>query len=365
MWMFLTALSTIGLVYAKGVPPQNTSFVIQNHIGLNFDSATCIICENVMTIVQKQVGDEVDLKEDGLKLAITGACAYVTLGNPFTLGLCSALSTKLVSYMVDDVSERTFKVKPKSNCRTVGMCPPCKAPTGKFVLAKKPSLPLPWDTHNKHMHKQMVKKYTDDIAKKKKTMHIQHMRELALNPARQKTLLGDAKCYGCKSLLGILANDERINDAKQSGKSAVVEGVKSACKVYAKSYPFGSMLCDIMADKMVGGLADDLLKKTEIHPAETCRKIDMCPPCNGKCPDEDEFENTKKAADKGHTKIPDVDDSCVETPPPIAAKSCQDNYPDRCKKGEGSCDDSVYKRMMRMECVFTCICSWLPWGLGK
>jgi hypothetical protein len=116
---------------------------------------------------------------------------------------------------------------------------------------------------------------------------------------------------------------------------------------------------------VVGNLADSILKDAEVKPTENCRSVGVCPKCTSNCADEAEIDQTKEAAKKGHTTLPSVDDSCSEPLPAVVSKGCEDSYPENCKKGEGSCYDTVYKRMMRMECVFTCICSWLPWGLGK
>lgn len=70
MWSALLALTMVALAHAKVAPHLNMTNLPHQRLDLKFDGMTCTMCERVMTVVQKQIGDEVDLKEEGLKLAI-------------------------------------------------------------------------------------------------------------------------------------------------------------------------------------------------------------------------------------------------------------------------------------------------------
>lgn len=90
----------------------------------------------------------------------------------------------------------------------------------------------------------------------------------------------------------------------------LTELFQTTCKSYTSMIILANTLCDYFADNVVGSMADSIMKDAQVKPAENCRSVGACPQCNGKCPDEEEMEQTKEAAKKGHTPIPPVDDGC-------------------------------------------------------
>jgi len=327
-----------------------------------FDDLSCSTCEGVMNVVSKQIpnaaklGGE-DFGKNALNLAIKGACAYYTLGVPPALALCTAMTSKLADYLTEDISRRTLSIMPKSNCRSIGVCPPCKSDSKKLVMVqKKPNLPLPWDHHNKNQHKQMLAKFEADLVKKRKIHSQQVERKLAMAAAHQKFSTKTVTCYACKSILGMVGHN--ITDIRASGRNMLVNVVKQQCLSYVSGIPFSDNICEKMAQASIGKLADEIMGKNEIVPGPNCRAISMCDPCpaGGKCEDEEEVEKGKKAKE---TPLPNEDDTCNE-PPLTTGLPCTDNYPADCKVGNTTCETSVYIRMMRRECMFTCVCTWLP-----
>jgi len=368
LWRFLLVLMAVGRTVAlpkdiaHNLAPARQRFSLFNNMG-------CTTCEEVMSIVAKQLPNAADVKSVSnttLKLAITGACTYYTLAIPLATPLCKILSDRVAEFMIDDVLGRTYSINPKSNCRSVGLCPPCNVDRKRIVMAQKslPNLPLPWDTHNKHMHAKMLADWTADQTKKRQAHYDAFVRNLT--PARQKTMMETVKCYSCKTVLGSVGHD--ISNVRTAGRDLLVKTVKSTCVSYAKGMPFSNQICDLMAEKMVGNLADDIMGKGEIVPAANCRSIKLCPPCPAgqKCDDDEEIAKGKEAAKKGEAApLPNVDGSCDE-PPPSVGVSCSDNQ-DRCKSGETNCATPAHIRMMRMQCMFTCVCSYYDWvpGWGK
>jgi hypothetical protein len=323
-----------------------------------FDGLSCSTCEGVMNVVSKQIPKTEELGKMGksaLKLAIKGACAYYTLGVPPALLLCTAMTGKIADFLADDVLGRTASIIPKSNCRSIGMCPPCKNTNKKLVMVQKKSLPLPWDTHNKHQHTQMREKYEAEQAKKMKVkFHAQQLNHsLALSPAHNKLMSLNVKCYACKSVMGMVGHD--VSNVKAAGKDMVISLIKQQCLNYVTGIPFSENICDLMVKQSVGKLADDVMGKGQIQPGQNCRTIGMCPACNGPCDDEVEVDKGKKAKD---TPLPPVDDTCDE-PPITEGIPCTDNF-DKCKSGKDSCEAKNYITMMRSNCMFTCVCRWLP-----
>jgi len=364
-------LSLVFVIQANSLakPQEHLSFAI-------FDGLSCSTCEGVMNVVSNQINmtkfhemsGGIDFAEKGkaaLKLAIKGACAYYTLGVPPALALCTAMTGKIADFLADDVIGRSMSIVPKSNCRSIGMCPPCKSTNNKFVMVqKKPALPLPWD-NNKHQHVSMWKKYEAEQIKKRR-LHFPPMSNKLIGwiPS-PKALLGDAKamaedaafrasCYGCKSVMGLVGRD--ITNVRASGREMLVSLIKQQCLSYVTGIPFSNNICETMAQKSIGKLADSIMGKGEILPGPNCRTIGMCPECTGTCKDDEDIENGKKAKP---TPLPSVDDSCDE-PPITSGIPCTDNYPGQCKAGNTTCSTPVYERMMRMECMFTCVCRWLP-----
>lgn len=50
---------------------------------------------------------------------------------------------------------------------------------------------------------------------------------------------------------------------------------QTQCKSYAMGMPFSDTLCNQLAERSVGKLADNIMGKGEIVPGQNCRSIEM------------------------------------------------------------------------------------------
>jgi hypothetical protein len=113
-------VSLIGHAIGMGLPLPGAQFL--------FRPLTCATCEGVLGAVRKQIPNAAGLGMEALQQVVEGTCAYFTLGISRVIPICSMVTTPIVDFLLDDVLERTRTVLPKSNCRAIGMCPPCKTP---------------------------------------------------------------------------------------------------------------------------------------------------------------------------------------------------------------------------------------------
>jgi hypothetical protein len=100
----------------------------------------------------------------------------------------------------------------------------------RFIRAflVKSKLPLPWD-NNKHLHRQIVRKHEAFHAKKRRELHVQYMRNITMMPpAQQKAMFDSIKCYGCKSVMGMVGKE--VPNLKSAGREILVNAIKVRLK---------------------------------------------------------------------------------------------------------------------------------------
>jgi hypothetical protein len=288
-------VSLIGHAIGMGLPLPNTQFL--------FRPLTCATCEGVLGAVHKQIPNAAGISLEALKQIVEGTCAYFTLGISRVIPVCSMVTTPIVNFLLDDVMERTKTVLPKSNCRAIGMCPPCKPPTTHkkfvcklinqgdltaFLVARRPNLPLPWDLETKHLHREMVAKVKAEAAMERMLYSQRELNHIMQLPApQQKALLDDVKCYACKAIMGQVGH--KVTNLKESARDVAKDMIIGAievnkvqrtrkhfqaqCKTYAGFLPYGKDICEYMVENTLGHVADDILGHAKVRPAENCRTL--------------------------------------------------------------------------------------------